>query len=137
MRRFCTKAMATAAVCGLVGCGPIDSPTDLSKVVEVKGKVRLADGKAPPAGATMVFARVPGRGENGLQGDGMLKPDGNFAATVGGKPGVPAGKYKVFFECESDASKKAIPTKYQSGASTDIEIDVAESTTDLKVQLKG
>jgi hypothetical protein len=79
-QRLCAALFLVVAIC-LTGCGP--------SLRQVKGVVTL-DGN-PVEGATVSFISE----DKKTVCDGHTDASGNFELTTGGKPGAPAGTYKV------------------------------------------
>jgi len=83
--RFCVVAASTAAL--LIGCGG-SGP----KLVPVTGVVTL-NGK-PLEGAAVSFHPDPSNKE-GLPGEDITGPQGNYKITTNGRSGVVPGKYHI------------------------------------------
>jgi hypothetical protein len=106
-------------LCG--GCGG-GSP------VPVSGKVTL-DGKPLTRGTVRYF--LVDAPVNAVVPRGSLDESGTYTLTTGGKPGAPAGKYKVCVFEDPDAGKKAgansqvsIPMIYRDQVNTPLTVEV-------------
>lgn len=123
-----TPRLSALTVCAalLTGCGP--TPPRLEPVT---GSVRVA-GK-PLAGGSVSLRPVGNA--LGHQPTGPIGADGRFEVFTLGRPGAPAGKYKVLVFADANAAKgKAahpLPplwlthAKYMAEATTDLAFDVA------------
>jgi hypothetical protein len=154
------RFLCLACACGLpllVGCPSSGS----GKLLPAEGKVTLNN--KPLGSGTVTF--VPADGKAALSTGnptGEIQSDGSYKLTTGGKPGAPAGKYKVTVTPTpgktgeaGDPTKMAgggpkggpgtgaapitgtIPTKYDNPASSDLTIEVTSSTKDYPLNLTG
>jgi hypothetical protein len=137
-RSWSSLIVVLLVVCGLPGCGGSDRPS----FHKVQGKVTL-DGE-PLAEATLTFERIAGEQMKFARPSICISgPDGTFAPwTMMEGDGLPAGKYRVgvfaqkpaggppLTEGMSDAEyarikwKSVVPTKYNTTATSGIEIEV-------------
>jgi hypothetical protein len=119
-------ALVTAAL--LTGCdqGP--------KLVPIEGQVTL-DGQPLTYGYVRV---IPA---NGRPAFGQLDDQGRFKLMTDDEEGCPVGNHvvevgstKAISELEQ---RRYAPTKYESGITTDLKIDVKEPRKDVVIELKG
>jgi hypothetical protein len=83
MRTTFVALLALAA-----GCSDTEKP-----IVKVEGKIKLSDGKPPPAGTKLTFNPAEGRMGTAV---GSTEADGSFKLThVSGSSGAEVGKYTV------------------------------------------
>jgi hypothetical protein len=123
----------------LTGCG---GPA----LVPVSGKV-LLDGKALTSGGAVRFTPDESKGNTSkLEPVGKIAEDGTYTMETNGKPGAPAGAYKVVVSAQGppvnpndpySLPKHIINKKYGQEATTDLSVTVvanaAPDAYDLKV----
>jgi hypothetical protein len=110
------------AVLFLSGCSNGKSP--------VKGTVQFEDGS--PLTRGVVFAQ---NDSGTLNFTGAIQPDGSFTlGTVDDGTGVPAGHYRVYigganlYDAEKGINEVWIHKKYESAATSDLELNVTGTT---------
>jgi hypothetical protein len=136
--------MRSLGLCALlavsaVGCGP--PRVAQVATVPVKGKVVLANGQAVPAGRVTFVSKETNVG--GVEPFGDLQKDGTFTLMTQ-KPGdgAPAGRYRVWIDLvdyrnpPKTFTSSPVPTKYRSGSTSDLEVEVREGENDLTLTLK-
>jgi hypothetical protein len=134
---------AAAGCCGLLvlaGC----SSDPRGKLYPVTGKITLPDGTPCPKGnVTFIPLEADPKAPSFPASEGAIREDGSYTLSTKGKPGVPAGKYRVVLSSgrERRALAKAwsvVPLKYTSEAKSPLEVEVAENKPeggyDLKLQ---
>jgi hypothetical protein len=111
MRQFITTGALATFLTALIGCGETNKP-----VVQVEGKIKLADGKPPPAGTKLLFN--PTEGRTGTA-SATTAADGSFKLThVSGTSGAEVGKYTVLLSPPTPEDKefyKLIPKDVAEG----------------------
>lgn len=118
--------------CVLAGCGL--GP----RLLPVSGKVLL--GATPLTSGVVSFTPDEAKGNKFRGGPiGTIQSEGTYQMTTNGKPGAPAGWYKVTVSTKmppsaSDTAPMKMPTsgprlspKYMSAATTDLEVEVTEN----------
>jgi hypothetical protein len=118
--------------CGLLilaGC----SSDPRGKLYPVQGKITLADGTPCPKGNVMLIPiEADPQAPSLPSSEGTIGPDGSYTLSTKGKPGVPAGKYRVVLSSgrERRALAKAwsvVPLQYTSEAKSPLEVEVMEN----------
>jgi hypothetical protein len=123
----------------LVGCGAGDRPA----TVAVSGRVTLGKGNWPTRGTLFFLPMQPAAGHPRRPATAEFDVDGSFeSATSWSKgDGVVPGRYRIYVECWKVRPTRAGPppesyaaTKYQSGATSDIEVDVSADLADQQFE---
>ncbi len=141
-RRACRAPRAISLVliaAVLLGCGGADRPL----TVPISGSVTLNKGAWPSSGTLFFLPLEPAPGLPRRAATAEFETDGVFATpsswTEG--DGVVPGRYKVFVECWKVRPTRAGPRpvgyttpKYQSGATSDIEVEITEESADNTYQ---
>ncbi len=126
--------MAAIAV-SLLGCGGADRPT----TVPINGKVTLNKGTWPIAGTLFFLPLEPAAGLPRRAATAKFETDGVFETPCSWTEGdgVVPGRYKVYVECWKVRPTRAGPPpvgyttpKYQSGATSDIEVEITEESAE-------
>jgi len=133
-RHLALLAVAAAVVFTACGC---------ARSVPVKGKVETTDGKLVPNG-NVIF--VPDKDKGNTSTDeprANITEQGTYELITNGKPGAPAGWYKVVVNAvektEGDNTKPTTPKqlvaqKYNKVETTDLSVEVKpDGTYDLKL----
>jgi hypothetical protein len=114
---------------GLPGCGPRGET-----LLPVSGKVRF--GGKPLAAGTVVFHADRAAG-NGTPHEprGEISPEGVYHLTTAGRPGAPAGRYKVTVLAVKEAAnptdpyaepKWLVPPRYVRPEDTPLSVEVSD-----------
>jgi len=119
------------------GCGG----NSTGSLHSVKGKVTL-DG-APMTAGSVRFAPDKAKGNQAANEPvGTIGPDGTYTVSTAGKPGAPAGWYKVTVASGDipDSSKPLVKSslnpRYANPDFTDLAVEVVSSPTDGAYDLK-
>ena len=140
MTRTIARTCSFLALAFLAGCGD-----GLGARHPVEGTVKVGD--QPLAGAKLTFWPASGKGAGNITG--QSGPDGRYRMTTNGKPGVPAGKYKVTVHMAPPTTTEADPSKigpsgsnppprpfnarYDDQTRTDLSVDVPGTNFDLRL----
>jgi hypothetical protein len=132
-----------ALVVPLVGC----AKDGVGPVVPVSGKVTV-DGKPIPLG-TVSFRPMAEKGNTSRQEPGgEIEEDGTYTLYTAGKEGAPAGWWKVIVSARDPIdpkdpykpTKSYVPDRYELLNKTDLQVEVAASSSpgayDLKMKTK-
>jgi hypothetical protein len=130
----CSIAIATAGgvlLLFLSGCTTTEKP-----IVKVEGKLKLSDGKPPPAGTKLLFNPTEGRVGTA---SATTEVDGSFTLThVTGASGAEIGKYTILLTPPADSAKdfyKSV-TKDEAEGSLYAEIKEGMGPLELTIQKK-
>ncbi len=138
--RRCVCRAPSAVLIALIaasslGCGGADRPT----TVPINGKVTLNKGTWPIAGTLFFLPLEPATGLPRRAATAKFETDGAFETPCSWTEGdgVVPGRYKVYVECWKVRPTRAGPPpvgyttpKYQSGATSDIEVEITEESAD-------
>src|SRR5579859_6703881 len=131
---------AVALVLCLAGCGAPES-----KFIPVTGKVTYK-GEALPTGSVVFVADASKGNTTPHEPRGIIDATGNYQVTTAGKPGAPAGWYKIAVLANKPQDTKnpygmpvsLIPKKYgdaaQSGLSIEVVAPPASGSYDLTLK---
>jgi hypothetical protein len=121
------SSMLVMLLC-LAGCQKSNLP-----LVLVDGKITYAGGDWPKPGMLFFTIKEPGPNLPRRPGNAVLATDGTFRAkTFSDRDGLVPGKYVITMECwkqmptMTKAGISYVPERYQSGALSDIIVDVRE-----------
>lgn len=135
--RVCLLTIGWGAV-WIAGCGN-DRPT----TIPVSGRVTLDKGNWPTSGTLFFLPMEPASGYPRRPATAEFAEDGSFGSATSWQDGdgVVPGRYKVYVECWKIRPTRAGPppqsyaaTKYQAGATSDIEVDVAADSGDQQFE---
>lgn len=136
MNSYFRPFFVIVAACQLIGCQ--EAPPQ--KLITASGTV-LIDGE-PLSSGTIRFVPEKGRPMNSaILGDGSFQLGSNSVADADGVDGVPPGKYQVAISSsiiegdEGDKVRWLAPRHYADFRTSDIEIELEESTDDLLIEL--
>jgi hypothetical protein len=125
----CFALAAFLATLG-TGCGERTGP-HVAATVAIKGKVTY-NGK-PLTRGSITFEPV----DIGREANGEIQPDGTFQmSTFKANDGAVPGVHRVAVSGTGKVDGKPLPVKFQSPASSHIEIEVADGKTDYTIDLK-
>lgn len=116
---------AALGFCGLfvlLGC----SSDPRGKYYPVEGKITLADGKPVPPGSVTFLPIQDGSNARVFPASmGPIKEDGSYTLSTKGKPGAPAGKYRVMLSSkENKMDWSQVPRQYTSEKESPLEVEV-------------
>ena len=110
------------------GCSDTDKP-----VVKVEGKIRLSDGKPPPAGTKLMLN--PTEGRTGTA-SAVTESDGSFKLThVNGSTGAEIGKYTVQVIPPKEAEKDFYKQVSKDNAEGSLVAEIKEGMGPLELTL--
>lgn len=125
--RLVLSCLALSAAVFISGCGG-------EKLIPVSGKVTFADGKPLTSGSVM-FKPDKAKG-NTFSGEaiGEINSSGEYTLQSRGKPGAPAGAYKVIVTSTGPttpdntkvSTQSLVPQKYLTAETTPLEKTVAD-----------
>jgi hypothetical protein len=116
-------------VLNLTGCGDGNRPATVS----IHGRVTLDNGDWPKDGVLYFLPLEPAAGLPRRAATAKFGTDGNFSTPTSWAEGdgIVPGRYRVYVECWKIRPTRAGPppvsyadTKYQSGATSDIEVEI-------------
>jgi hypothetical protein len=116
---------AALAFCGLfilLGC----SSDPRGKYYPVEGKITLEDGKpVPPGSANFLPIQDDPNAPVFPASMGPIREGGSYTLSTKGKPGAPAGKYRVFLSSSGDKMAwSQVPRKYTGQKTSPLEVEV-------------
>lgn len=120
------------------GCG-----SNRPETIPVCGKVTLEHGDWPTNGTLFFLPIQPASGYPRRPATAEFAEDGSFDSATSWRhgDGVVPGRYKVYVECWKVRPTRAGPppqsyaaVKYQSGSTSDIEVNIDSSTADQQLE---
>jgi hypothetical protein len=124
-----TVFVFACTVLNLTGCGDGNRPATVS----IHGRVTLDNGDWPKDGVLYFLPLEPAAGLPRRAATAKFGTDGNFSTPTSWSEadGIVPGRYRVYVECWTVRPTRAGPppvgyadTKYQSGATSDIEVEI-------------